>query len=424
MVVKSFIICQDSIDSIVSQCLPGVMAIVRPNKALVSLFRSIVYKRIVEKKSALAEVNEVKALLSSISADQKYQEKQKEYIGYVLDYLGQSVGYSIPVSFVEDYILAQCSKLLADAVAVSAGVEVIDGRNLVVCHREKDIFVFDWQATRSKIEEKCADKPNLVIAGGYARTPQGDVVGVGKGGADMMASLVASSLKAEAVEFFVDGDGINGIPSMTYDEAAHYCASKSAPFPSAALWPAKQAGIPVVVKSISNNGFAGTIISSNTVESEKVISGIVVDEDLVLITVYGTGLLGTVGTSSTIFSAMAKEGVNIRFISQTSSEYSISFAVRAKYSDRVSSVLSSLVVNNPLMPLDDVMIINRDVAILTVYGSRMKNVPGTSSKVFSALGEAGINVIASAQGGEELSISVVIDKSDLDKANQALKSLC
>lgn len=424
MVIKSFIISRDNINSIVNQCLPGVMAIIRPNKALVSLFRSVVYKRIVEKKSALAEVNEVKALLSSISADQIFQEKQKEFIGYVLDYLGQSVGYSIPVSFVEDYILAQCSKLLADVVAVSAGVEVIDGRDLVVCYREKDNVVFDWQATRSKIEEKCANKPNLVIAGGYARTPQGDVVGVGKGGADMMASLVASSLKAEAVEFFVDGDGINGIPSMTYDEAAHYCASKSAPFPSAALWPAKQAGIPIVVKSISNYGFAGTMISSKIEESGKAISGIVVDEDLVLITVYGTGLLGTVGTSSTIFSSMAKAGVSIRFISQTSSEYSISFAVRSKYIERVSSVLSSLVVNNPLLPLDDVMIFNRDVAILTVYGSRMKNVPGTSSKVFSALEKAGINVIASAQGGEELSISVVIDKADLDEANQALKSLC
>lgn len=79
--------------------------------------------------------------------------------------------------------------------------------------------------------------------------------------------------------------------------------------------------------------------------------------------------------------------------------------------------------NNPLIPLDDVMVINRKVCILTIYGSRMKNIPGVSGKVFSLLGEAGVNVIASAQGGEELSISVVLDVNDLDKAQKALAIL-
>lgn len=69
------------------------------------------------------------------------------------------------------------------------------------------------------------------------------------------------------------------------------------------------------------------------------------------------------------------------------------------------------------------MVVNREVAIMTVYGSRMKNVPGVSGKIYSLLGEAGVNVIASAQGGEELSISVVMDVKDLDKAQKALAVL-
>ena len=76
-----------------------------------------------------------------------------------------------------------------------------------------------------------------------------------------------------------------------------------------------------------------------------------------------------------------------------------------------------------MFPLEDVMVVNREVAIITVYGSRMKNIPGVSGKVFSLLGNAGVNVIAAAQGGEELSISIVIEVSDLDKAQKALKEL-
>ena len=50
-----------------------------------------------------------------------------------------------------------------------------------------------------------------------------------------------------------------------------------------------------------------------------------------------------------------------------------------------------------------------------------KNLPGTSGAVFGKLGKAGINVIASAQGGEELSISLVLDQKDIDKATEVLK---
>ena len=237
-----------------------------------------------------------------------------------------------------------------------------------------------------------------------------------------MASLIASALNASHIEFYVEGDGIEGISEMTYDEAAHYCASKKAPFTSASLWPAKNAGIPIIVHSISNPSFGGTRISSQSAAGH-LVSGCITDAGLDLVTVYGTGLLGNVGVSSSIFSSLARAGVNIRFISQTSSEYSISFAVASQDSAKVSEVLGKLASDNPLLSLDDVMIVNNKVGIITIFGSRMKNIPGISGKVFSLLGDAGINVIASAQGGEELSISIVIDAADIEKAAALMEDL-
>ncbi len=425
MIVKSFVLRQERIDAIVSQCVPGTIAVVRPEKALESLIRTVINEMIVRKQPAETEIYAVKAYLDAVSPNPAYQEKKNEFMAYVEDYLRKAMDYSVPISAVEDFILAKCAFLCAQAVAFSANVEIVDGRELVVCRMDGRVPMFDWAATRSEITYKCTSKDHLVISGGYACTPQGTVLGVGKGGANMMASLVASAVGAEVIEFYVEGEGINGISSMTYDEAAHYCASKTAPFPSAALWPAKRAGIPIVVKSILHTNFAGTRISGTVNESSsaKTISGIVADRNLELVTFYGTGLLGQVGASSTLFSAMAKEGVNIRFIAQSSSEYAISFAVDAKDREVVSEVINGLRANNPMMPLDDVMVVNQEVAILTVYGSRMKNVPGVSGKVFSLLGQAGVNVIASAQGGEELSISVVVEVADIDKAQNALSVL-
>lgn len=423
MLVKSFVLRRESFDAIVSQCVPGTIAVVRPEKALVNLFQTVIYRMINEKQPAENELADVKAYLNEISDTAVYQQKKAEFIEYVEDYLRKATSYNVPVAAVENYIIAQCAYLCAQAVAVSSNVDLVDGRDLVICSEKENTSIFDWVATSKEIKERCKGKSHLIISGGYARTPHGEVIGIGKGGANMMAALVASALNAESIEFFVEGEGINGISSITYDEAAHYCASKVAPFPSAALWPAKQAGIPIVVKSIQCPEFAGTKISSQPEETGKEVSGLVVDQDLDLVTIYGTGLLGKVGASSAIFAALAKAGVNVRFISQTSSEYAISFAVSAKDNEKVSAVVNNLVVNNPLIPLDDIVVVNREVAIVTVYGSRMKNIPGVSGKVFSLLGAAGVNVIASAQGGEELSISVVLEVSDLDKAVKALAIL-
>lgn len=423
MLTKSFVLRRESCSSIVSQCTPGTIAVIRPEKALETLFRNLIHKLAVEKQSAYKEIKEISDYFDAVTNNPQYQQKKQEFITYVEEYLNSAAGYRVNIEQIEDYVLAQSALLCAQAVAIAINVEVIDGRELVVCHQEGAVPVFDWNATKEEIEHKYKGQNLMVISGGYARTPQGMVVSVGKGGANMMASLIAASLKAEKIEFYVEGEGINGIESMTYDEAAHYCAVSNAPFPSAALWPAKNAGIPIVVKSIQYPEFQGTSITSKAKDSTGSVSGIIADSDLLLVTVYGTGLLGQIGASSIIFSSLAKAGVNIRFIAQTSSEYSISFAVREKYGEKVSEVLKKLFNNNPLMPLDDVMMINQKVGIITVYGSRMKNVPGISGTVYSLLGKAGINVIASAQGGEELSISVVLDVNDLNKAKESLAVL-
>ncbi|MBO4635418.1 MAG: hypothetical protein J5669_08625 [Bacteroidales bacterium] len=412
MIVKSFLLKQQFIGQIAAQCGQDVIAVIRPEKAIEALFREAISITIEQKKAADVTMEAIKEYYWALSSDEAYRSRVVSTLDTVASYLHEAMYIQTEPHAIEDYVLAKCARLCAEAVHVLSGGKLLDGTELMICHSARH---FDWSASQAQIRERCHE--GQIIPGGYGRLQTGYVVRVGKDGAHLMAALIGATLKASSIEFYIDGRGINAVSAMTYDEAAHYCSQAHAPFSSSAIWPAKNAGIPILVKDINDSSFAGTHISSDSVHRTAVLC----DKDLDLITVYGTGLLGRVGMSGAIFSCLAAAKVNVRFIAQTSSEYSISFAVRSAEKDLSVYAIQSLFKENPLLPLDDVVVLNQAVGIVTVFGSKMRNLPGTSGSVFGKLGQAGINIIASAQGGEELSISLVVDEADADRAAELLR---
>jgi len=412
MFVKSFLLKPQFIGQIAAQCGPDTIAVIRPEKAVESLFREAISIAIDQKKRVRDQMEAIRAYFDGLSTDAAYQERVAQTLDTVSGYLKEAMYIQTDRFAIEDYVLAKCARLAAEAVHVVAGGRLLDGTELMICRSARH---FDWVASQEQIRQRCA--PGQIIPGGYGRLQTGYVVRVGKDGAHLMAALIGATMKAGGIEFYVDGRGIDAQTAMSYDEAAHYCAQAHAPFSSSAIWPAKNAGIPIIVKDISDAAFQGTLISNDSART----TGVLCEKGLDLVTVYGTGLLGRVGMSGAIFSALADARVNVRFIAQTSSEYSISFAVRSEEKDRAVLAIQSLFKENPLLPLDDVVVLNQAVGIVTVFGSRMRNVPGVSGGVFGKLGAAGINIIASAQGGEELSISLVVDAEKAGEAASLLK---
>ena len=410
MIVKSFLLRQDKIQSIAALCDVETIAVIRPEKRVEALFRDAIRKAIVEKKTAGEEITAIREYFKSVSDAPAFQEAVESTLSAVEYYLREGMYVQTSPHAIEDYVMAKCARLCAQAVNERVGGTLIDGTSLMLCRTE---LLFDWAASREQMESRLKDqKGPIVIPGGYGRLHSGYVVRVGKDGSHLMSSLIAAAVDAACIEFHIEGKIAGGITAITFDEATHYCAGEHRPFASSAIWPAKNANIPIVVKDIDDPSFEGTIISTGSAHRQAVVA----DKALVLLTVYGTGLLGKVGMSSSIFSAMAQAKVNVRFIAQTSSEYSISFAVRSADKDPALNALKKLFEENPLLPLDDVVVLNQEVGIVTVFGSQMRKVPGISGKVFGKLGDAGISIIASAQGGEELSISLVVSQQDVDKA--------
>lgn len=424
MIVRSFRLRQDNIRQVKSLCTENCIAVIRPEKPVENLFRQAVSRTIIGKKPATEEFKAINAYFESLSDDPDYREKSARIISDVASYLSQAMYVLSDVSAVEDYVLAKCARALSEAVADSIGANVVDGTELLICREENGIPAVEWNLSREQIILRLKGVTRTVVPGGYGRLKTGYVVRLGRGGAHLMASLIAAALGAEKLESFVEADGVQGLEAITYDEMAHFCADNASAISPTALWPLRTANIPVIIKNIHNPAFEGTRVSDQKgPDRGKLFTGVISDSSLSLITVYGTGLPGQIGMSSAIFSRLSGLGVNIRFISQTSSEYSISFAVRDEDTDKALGGLKGLFEGNPLLPMDDVLVQNRKAGTVTVFGDRMKNVPGVSARIYDTLGNAGISIIASAQGGEELSISMVLSEEDIPRAVELLKSL-
>lgn len=267
-----------------------------------------------------------------------------------------------------------------------------------------------------------------VVPGFIASTAQNETSTLGRGGSDFTAAILASILEVEALEIWTDVDGFMTadprkvkkafpISSLSYAETMELSHFGASVIYTPTVQPVYQKNIPVIIKNTLNPSAKGTLIvdkSSNGAQNP--IKGISSIDNIALLTVQGSGLIGVTGTSRRLFSALASQDVNIVLISQASSEYSISFAVSPEDKEKAVQAIKQEfeieMVHKNIIHIN----IEENLSIVAIVGENMKKTPGISAKLFNSLGRNGINVIAIAQGSSELNISIVIDCKSLKKA--------
>jgi bifunctional aspartokinase / homoserine dehydrogenase 1 len=286
--------------------------------------------------------------------------------------------------------------------------------------------------TNENIQKYFQNNQSLVcITGFIASTIDGVTTTMGRGGSDYTGSIFGAALNADVIEIWTDVDGMLTsdprkvktaftIPTITYAEAmelSHFGAKVIYP-PS--LTPAFKKNIPIKILNTFNPKHAGTTIYKTAERTQFSITGISSIDDIALVNVAGSGLLGVAGVSAKLFSVLAKNKISVILISQASSEHSICFAVEPKTSDLLKPLLEETFKNEIENGFVDNISVERDLSIIAIVGEGMKSSTGVSGKVFSVLGKNGINVVATAQGSSELNISVVINKKNIAKALNAI----
>lgn len=271
----------------------------------------------------------------------------------------------------------------------------------------------------------------LCITGFVASNEDGVTTTLGRGGSDYTASIFAAALSSDLIEIWTDVNGIMTadprkvknaftIPDISYAEAmelSHFGAKVIYP-PS--LTPAFLKQIPIKVLNTFDADNPGTTVSSSSSKSPYSITGISSIDDISLVNIEGNGMIGVAGIAAKVFGLMADNQVSVIFISQASSEHSICFAVNPLEADKAEKILNESFKSEIQTGYLEKVRLQSRLSIIAVVGEGMKSSSGTSGKLFSVLGQNGVNVVGIAQGSSELNISIVVNKKDISKALNAI----
>jgi aspartate kinase len=186
------------------------------------------------------------------------------------------------------------------------------------------------------------------------------------------------------------------------------------------ILPAFRQRIPVRILNSFDPAQQGTRISVEGRPSSRGVKAVTSIRNVSLITISGRGMQGIPGLAAKTFAAVANERANILMISQASSENNICFVVNTSEVTRVVRALrSDLELDLMLGHIEDITADN-SIAVVAAVGDRMKGTPGIAGKVFGALGEAHVNVIAISQGSSELNISLIVAAEEAAGAVRAI----
>ena len=290
----------------------------------------------------------------------------------------------------------------------------------------------DIEESTKRMAAGSIPKKNVVLMAGFtAGNEKGELVLLGRNGSDYSAACLAACLGASACEIWTDVDGVftcdprlvpdaRLLPSLSYREAMELSYFGAKVIHPRTIGPLVQTNIPCLIKNTANPTAPGSVINSNEKTDEGLqVKGITNLDNVAMFNVSGPGMQGMVGMAARVFSCMSKAGVSVILITQSSSEYSISFCVPSKLVAVAKAALDNEFASELQgKDLDSVEVIE-DLSIISVVGDGMKQAKGIAARFFSALAQANISINAIAQGSSERSISAVVAQN---KAIEAVKA--
>ncbi|MDX6692568.1 MAG: bifunctional aspartokinase / homoserine dehydrogenase 1 [Blastocatellia bacterium] len=271
-----------------------------------------------------------------------------------------------------------------------------------------------------------------VVTGFIGATVEGTLTTLGRGGSDYSATILGAALDAEEVIIWTDVDGVltadprlvagaRTLREISYNEAAELAYFGAKVLHPKTLRPVSEACIPVWIRNSFEPQLPGTKITATGHPTARGVKAITAIKGVSLITVGGAGIVGVHGVAAKTFAAAAKARANVMLISQSSSQNDICFIVNSENLPRTVEALRQTFAADLAHRQVEHINVTPEIAVVAVVG-KMRGLPGIAGRVFSALGDKGINIIAIAQGSSEYNVSFVIEAGALHDAVIAVHS--
>ena len=277
---------------------------------------------------------------------------------------------------------------------------------------------------------KYLDEEGIVIIPGFQGiTKNGEVTTIGRGGSDATAVAIAKMLNADSCEIYTDVDGVyssdpNKIPvakkikNISFDEMLELSSVGAKVMQSSAVQTAMMYDIPLEVKSTFTEREGTKIFSQENIDYTKSVTGVAYSKDDAKITVIGVE--DKPGVAANIFEPLSKAQVNVDMVIQniSSDEKTTDITFTVKRDD----VLKTKTIIKDNCNINYREIKNKDnVAKISIVGAGMVTTPGITYKMFRALSDESINILAISTS--EIKISVIIEEYDALKAVKKLHTI-
>ena len=270
-----------------------------------------------------------------------------------------------------------------------------------------------------------------VVTGFCGIAPYGATTTLGRGGSDYTATLIASAIDADEVTIWTDVDGVfsadpRAVPGarcvdqLNYREAAELSFYGAKVLHQRTMIPVTRKRIPVRTRNSFNADAQGTLVNDRFTPGSHPVKAISAVKGQALVSIEGKGMSGVPGIAARVFQCLADRQISVTMISQSSSESSISLVVPAHQVRSADAALKAAFRTDLSHGDIEEIVLEPSVGLVACVGLGMAQVPGVAGRVFAALGTAGVNILAIAQGSSELNISLAVKESEIPLAVRTL----
>ena len=287
---------------------------------------------------------------------------------------------------------------------------------------------FDREKTDPAIRAALEQYGRIVIPGFYGRSPTGKIKVMSRGGSDISGALAAAAVDADVYENWTDVSGIlmadpkivadpKPIAKITFAELRELAYMGASVLHEDSILPVKEKGIPLNIRNTNCPEDPGTVIVENAgeeAEQDRPITGIAGRRNFTVLTIRKRGM-----TSS----------FDLREVLEITDRYRAAVEHITLGLDSFALVIASSALESSLYDLisdiqkecaPDEVTVQDGIALVAAVGRKMSSRPGTSGRLFQALGQQGLNIRTIAQGADELSIIVGVDNNDFEKTIRVL----
>ena len=323
------------------------------------------------------------------------------------------------------------TKILATKLAtIGIATKWVDSRKIIRTVAKGDKNVVDVQKTYFRVNEMVESNPItqlFVVPGFIASDKLGRTTTLGRGGSDYTASLYAVGCKARVLEIWTDVPGMmtsnpkvvptaRTISNISYKaalELSHFGAKVIYP---PTIQPVVAEGIPIYVKNTFDPAAHGTLIEKNPPRSKDKVIGISNSDNIALLSLEGSGMVGIPGFSSRLFETLSQNDINIILITQASSVHTMCIAVSEKDADKAKEAADKCFAYEISLGKLNPLKVEKGFSIVCLVGDDVLNQTGATGRMLAALGRNSVPVRATAQGSSERNISAIISSKDAETA--------